>query len=467
MNAVTAFSEAGEQANPSPANVEAEASLLGLLLRENDAVDAVADLLRPADFSVPMHGRIYEAVLANVMRGQTASPVTIKGAFDNDPDLAMVGGSRYLIDLTGDYEGSLVGAPHLAQIIRDAARRRSILAQIEEARLACLDPGTEVSAIAELVSHVAVDGADDGLVEANAGSCVEAHLKALREGSKGITCNRIPEFDRLAGALLDKHFVLVAARPGMGKTAFACSYAIGAARQGHGVLFISLEMSGEDLGGRLASDMCFGLDGEGRVPYSAIAEGTLDEWQHKRVVRAAGELFNMPLEVIDAPSMAPSKLAHVVRRHKRRFEARGTPLRLVIVDYLQRMKADRQRQKTYEEVSEISRALKDIAKENSICLMALAQLNRDVERRGDKRPGLADLRDSGQLEQDADTVIFLLRQEYYHRQAEPDALSPEWPGWKDALDRMTGEIEFIMPKRRGGATGSAKGVFHAAFQAVR
>jgi replicative DNA helicase len=175
----------------------------------------------------------------------------------------------------------------------------------------------------------------------------------------------------------------------------------------------------------------------------------------------------MPLTIIDAPSITPGRLSRLVRRHIRRFEARGHKLELVVVDYIQRMRPDRQMSKKYEEVSEISAALKDIAKANGVAIMALAQLSREVERRGDKRPVLADLRDSGQLEQDADTVIFLLRQEYYHRQAEPDPMSPDWPGWNDSLSRMTGEIEFIVPKRRGGETGAAKGVFHGAFQAVR
>lgn len=456
----------GPEPRALPANVEAEAALLGALLIENGAFDSVADIMRPSDFYEPVHQRIYEAALSDVMAGKVASPTTLKGRFDADEGLKELGGTTYLAQLTADGQG-LLAMRELACLIREAAKRRAMVTAGRAFVAAALDQNIPLPAVADMLEGTLEDGPEEGIIEADAGTCVQAHLRSMAEGTGGISCARIPAFDQIVGSLRDKHFVLVAARPGMGKTALACSYAVGVARQGHGVLFVSLEMSGEELGGRMAADMCYGLDGQARVAYGAIASGNLDDRQRGRVTRAAGELCTMPLTIIDAPSITPGRLARLVRRHKRRMEAKGTPLRLVIVDYLQRMTADRERQKNYEEVSEISRALKDIAKSNGVAIMALAQLNRDVERRGDKRPQLADLRDSGQLEQDADTVVFLLRQEYYHRQAEPDPDAPEWPLWKDSLERMTGEIEFIVPKRRGGETGSAKGAFHAAFQAVR
>lgn len=458
---------AAAESRPVPANLEAEAALLGVVLSENSAFDAVADIVTPADFYEPLHARIYETALAEAMSGRLANPVTLKGHFADDPAMKELGGVGYLARLTGDLVGFISGPRELAIHIRELARRRAMLAQLVEAVRACTDMSVGLDAVADLAMSVSADDAGDGVVEASAGACVEAHLASVAEGAGGVTCNRIPSFDKIVGPLRAKQFILLAARPGMGKTALSMSYSIGAARSGHGVLFVSIEMSGEELGSRAAADMCFGLDGDGRVPYACIRDGDLTEWARQRVGRAAVELDRLPLVIVDVPSITPGRLSRMVRRQARRFAARGTPLELVIVDYIQRMKPDRQMGKKYEEISEISAALKDIAKANGVAIMGLAQLSREVERRGDKRPVLADLRDSGQLEQDADTVIFLLRQEYYHRQAEPDPLAQEWPGWKDKLERMTGEIEFIVAKRRGGETGSARGEFHGAFQAVR
>jgi replicative DNA helicase len=464
---VIPFREQGvSEARPAPSNLQAEQSLLGALLSENGLFDFVADVLSPADFFDPLHQRLYETALHEVMAGRTATPVTLKGRFVDDEDMKAAGGPAYMMRLTADGQG-LLAPGDLARHIRDLSRRRTIAEKLGGAMTACLDENVALPVVADMVTGAVADGPDEGLIESSAGASVEKHLRAVVENEGGVTCSRIPAFDKIAGALRPKHFVLVAARPGMGKTALACTYSIGAARQGHGVLFVSIEMSDEELGGRLASDMCYGLTGEGRVPYSAIRDGELNDWQRERVGKAAVELDRLPLTIVDTSGLTPHRLSRLVRRHTRRFAAKRAPLKLVIVDYLQRMRPDRQMTKKYEEVSEISQALKDIAKDNGVAIMALAQLSREVERRGDKRPALADLRDSGQLEQDADTVIFLLRQEYYHRQAEPDSMAPEWPGWKDKLDAMTGEIEFIVAKRRGGETGSAKAGFYGAYQAVR
>lgn len=449
-----------------PANIEAEAALLGALLIENTLFDAVADVVRADDFHEPLHGRIYAAALGEVMAGRMASPVTLQVHFRDDPAIGDLGGVAYLARLTADGQG-LLAPLDLARQVRDLSQRRQMLAKLVEAARACGDMTTGIEAIADLAASVGADHADSGTIESRAGAFVEGHLRTVAEGAGGVTCGRIPSFDKIVGPIKAKHMVLLAARPGMGKTAAAVTYSIGAARHGHGVLFVSLEMSGEELGSRAAADMCFGITGEGGVPYPAIRDGALNDWQRQRVGRAAIELDQMPLVIVDTPSITPAGLNRLVRRHARRFAARGATLDLVVVDYIQRMRPDRQRAKKYEEISEISAALKDIAKENGVAIMALAQLSREVEKRGDKRPILADLRDSGQLEQDADTVIFLLRQEYYHRQAEPDQLSMEWAAWSEKLDRMKGEIEFIVAKRRGGETGSTRGEFHGAYQAVR
>lgn len=247
-------------------------------------------------------------------------------------------------------------------------------------------------------------------------------------------------------------------------TAVALSYSIGAAMNGHGVLYVSLEMSSAELGARMAADLCFnGRDG---VYFSDIINRRVKPADRERLKIAQGMASDLPLAVIDAGSLHVNRLGAIVRRQARRFAARGEKLSLVVVDYLQLLSADKGKG-AYEAVSQISRALKALAKEQDIPVLALAQLSREVEKRTDRRPQLSDLRDSGQIEQDADTVMFLLRNEYYLRKEQPEMTSPDYMKWEQAMQDHAGKIEFICAKRRNGETGKALGAFHGAFQAVR
>jgi replicative DNA helicase len=248
----------------------------------------------------------------------------------------------------------------------------------------------------------------------------------------------------------------------MGKTACALSYALGAAARGHGVLFVSIEMGAEQLAERMAADLCL----DSRIPYADIRDRRLTSQQRMEVCRARDRLAAMPLQVIDKGGLTIGRLRILVRRWCRRFEARGQKLELVIVDYLQLLRADRKMDR-YETVTEISKSLKEMAKDNNLAVFALSQLSREVEKRPDKRPQLSDLRESGQVEQDADAVLFFLRPEYYLRTEEPAPNDPKHAEWQVALDKCQGRIELIAAKRRNGQTGSRVADFLGQFQAVR
>lgn len=442
-------------------NIEAEAHLLGALMQSNEDIDFTADLLDSTDFAEPVHARIFSAILREAALGKPATPVTLRGYFEEDPAMGELGGISYLPRMTSI---ASISARHLAPQVHDLAQRRRMRDGLLAAAAACADLE---STTAEIISHA--DGAlevtgKEQIHQPTAGQCADELIKGFDEGDYGVTCNIVPELDRVLGRLRPKEFIIGAGRPGMGKTAVALSYALGAAQEGHGVLFVSLEMSSRDLGGRMISDLCF-KDDSG-IPYSAIRDGRLNEWQHRQVVRAGSFLHGLPIQVVDVGQLTTGRLNMLVRRHARRMAARGNKLELVIVDYLQLLRPDRRGSK-YEDVSEISMSLKAMAKDQDVAVMALAQLSRKVEERPDKRPMLSDLRDSGQIEQDADTIFFLLREEYYLGQSEPDEFSPKRPAWESAMESMRGKIEFIVPKRRGGVTGKAFGTFHSAFQAVR
>lgn len=788
------------------ANVEAEASLLGALMQEASLIDGVCDLLAPTAFSLPLHSRIYEAIVRERNLGKTPTPVLLKPYFDGDEDMRELGGSAYLARLTANMHG-LLNPRELTQQIGDLARRRRISDALKEALEDCSDLDANFADIVSKVDAAIDMRGGDTLVESDAAETMQATLADLDAESKGVTCGQIEKLDRLLGKLEPKNLTIVAGRPGMGKaqpldakvltpmgwttmadlrvgdpvasvdgltssvtgifpqgekqvfrvtfsdgrsteccaehlwsvryrdwdenrvlstekiaemltrvrykgrlsidlmtggwgpnsplpldpwllgliigdgnlcsgqvrfstcdqeivdrvqallpddlqarpaggvdyrisggmrggspnavkdalenlglfglrghekfipacymcsstdqrwellrglmdsdgwaekfsairfssasqrlainvqelvrslggvcsiraqaksftyrgerkqgrTAFICrirlpdgrrafslerkiaragrisntvrlsitsieptrvtqtqciavshpkrlyvtddyivthntavavSYSVGAARRGYGTLFVSLEMSREQLGKRQIADVCFD-DPDRRVPHNKIRDRDLTHWERERVQLAARSIAALPLVTIDVGALRVGRLKRLVRTWKRRMVARGQKLDLVVVDYLQLLHPDEKKRSAYEAISEISTALKQIAKDEDVHVMALAQLSRSVEARTDKRPMMSDLRDSGQIEQDADTILMLLREEYYLRQAEPNDDFDKHERWEAAMERCRGVIEFIVPKARHGAGGSARGRFYGPYQAVR
>lgn len=450
-------------------NIEGEAMLLGALLENNARLDPIMDVLAAEDFHETVHAVIFQAILDTTALGKHASPVTLHPLFQNDRRFDDVGGPGYLAALTGS-SSIFVAIDHLAAQIADLAARRRLIASLDGARDRVTDPSLSLSQL--------VDEADAALVAAverretmhqpSAAECLDEvmeriHLIQKNEGKVGTTTG-ICDLDNLLGGFEPGQLVIMAGRPGMGKTAVSCSIALGAARQGHGVLFASLEMKSIELGMRMATDLCF--DGSRGIMFKRVVEATVDHTEMRRIARAREEIKEWPLRVIDAGSVTMGRLALGVRRHKRRMAAQGHELKLVIIDYLQLLQPDGKPRSAYESVSEVSRGLKALAKDAGVAILALAQLNRAVEQRDDKRPMLSDLRDSGQIEQDADAVIFLHREEYYLQRAKPknqDAI----PAWEQAKSNCASRIDFICAKRRNGRIGDETGYFFAHYQAVR
>jgi replicative DNA helicase len=445
-------------------NTDIEAELIGQLLMDNARFDAVADTIDPADFSVAVHGRIYESALREYSKGKSVTPMTLKSYMDGDPDYEALGGIGYLGGLTGMVSMG-PGAFDLARELRELSQRRRMQAGLTEAAALCVDMNTEQSEIVDAADAALTGDSKDTVHQPTGAECFDEMLAGFANKAQGVRCGRIRALDDLLGPIRPKQLVIGAGRPGMGKTALALSYAIGAAKAGHGVLFVSLEMSSEELAARMAADMCF--DGDARVAFSAIRDGNFGPRQMDQIELARQEMKRLPFQVIDAGSLTTGRLASLVRRHARKMNAKGHKLELVVIDYLQLLRPDGRGKSAYEAVSEVSRSLKALAKDHSVGVFALAQLSREVEKRTDRRPQLSDLRDSGQIEQDADAVLFLMRQEYYMRQAEPEVTDPKRKQWEEAYAEVEGQIEFIIAKRRNGVTGSTYGLFHGKYQAVR
>jgi replicative DNA helicase len=454
-----------------PHNIEAEAALLGALMIDNRLVERVADRLQPEHFFEPLHGRIYSALVREVSFNRTANPVTLKPYFVDDQAMKEVGGPAYLAQLTGS-GAAVIGARDFAAQVLELAQLRAMVGVGREIAAKAGDTSEElgfanVVAFAEEQISLVSQEAEDGCIEVSAAEAADRAMKAGEDShQRGVTSGITP-IDEALGPIRRKQLIIMGARPGMGKSATASGYSIGAAEKGHGVLFFSLEMSDEEIGARMLSDVTFQYDGQG-VPYGLIETGQLNMPQIRRLMEAKDHLATLPLQIIDIGQSSTGKLNAMVRRWKRRFAARGQSLELVVVDYIQKLRPNHRTKDRYEAITEVSQDLKTLAKVHNVGVLGLAQLSRGVEQRQDHRPQLSDLRDSGQIEQDADGVLFLYRQQYYLEAGEPpDDGSDARLKWERALDLCKNRIEFICAKRRQGRTGKRIGEFHGAFSAVR
>jgi len=457
------------------ANIETEAALLGALMIENGLVDRVADLLTPADFVEPVHGRIYESITIETAAGRAATPVTLRSRFADDPGIAKLGGPSYLAQLTGSGAG-LIGYRHFAEQIADLAARRRLCASLTDIIAKVTDYTDQgYRPIAEIV-----DEADGALVTA-AGRRDEARMVDMAQGIKGAirriesivenegrvgATTGIYDFDAMIGGFEPGQLVIVAGRPGMGKTAVACSFTNGLAQRGHGVFYASLEMSATDISTRMISDAACVAPGQW-LPFNNLVEGRLNNADWAVLKATEQHMASWPVRIDDRSAMTLGRLQLGARRAKRSLEAKGQKLSVVIVDYLTLMaptKAERG-MSTNDVVAHFSKGLKALAKDLGVTVIALAQLNRAVEQRDDKRPMLADLRDSGQIEQDADAVVFLYREEYYLAQAKPKPGNEE--AHEERVAAAKGKLEMILAKRRNGRTGRVQVQYLAPYQAVR
>lgn len=453
-------------------NLDAEASLLGAMMVDNRLVDDVLPILDAEDFFEPVHGDIYNKIVATTAMGEPATPVTLIPRFRDHPAIKDLGGPGYLAQLT-EQSASLINALHFARQIAQLSRHR----KIEQGLMGALktlrsDPECEVgSALAEVEGLLMQSEDQSADKSASLAQCFDATLQDIEDEAagrkpRGVTTAFLPDWDDITGTMRPGEVIVCAARPGMGKTSVASSVALGAAKDGHGTLFVSLEMPKDQIMRRMISDLLYRA---GNAPsFADVIAGRFTEEDRMRLGDVRAMIADWPLSIISPALLRIGSLSRMVHSHRRMFEARGHTLRLVVVDYLQLVKSDDKRANIYETVSEVSRSLKRLAKECGVTILALAQLNREVEKRDDKRPHLADLRDSGQIEQDADTVIFLHRAEYYLRQSEPDASDvAKHEKWLTMVQEATDRIDIYAAKRRNGELVRRKCWFFAKHQATR
>lgn len=453
----------------SPHNIDAERDLLGAILVNNEAGSKVNAFLRAEHFYEPVHGRIYDAISILIDRGEIADPVTLKSYFDRDEALADIGGAQYLARLAASAT-TIINAENYGRIIYDMALRRELItlgegivntaydADLSEtASTQIEDAERHLFALAETGSH------EGGLapVKHAVGQAVKSIEEAFQRDGQLVGCTTgLRDLDGKLGGLHKSDLLILAGRPSMGKTSLATNICYNAAKahynsggkEGAVVAFFSLEMSAEQLVGRVLAEAT-------EISSEKLRRGDIsDDEFASRLVPQSAMLAELPLFIDDTPAISIAALRTRARRLKR-----SHGLGLIVVDYLQLMKGSGRSDSRVQEISEVTQGLKAVAKELDIPVIALSQLSRQVENRDDKRPQLSDLRESGSIEQDADVVMFVYREEYYEGRKEPSEGTTEHIEWQERMARVHNMAEVIIGKQRHGPIGNVRLQFQAEF----
>jgi replicative DNA helicase len=459
----------------APHNIEVEQALLGAVLVNNEAFYRVSDFLGPQHFFEALHQKIYELASSLVRQGKVASPVTLKTFLPADLDVAGLNASQYLARLAAEAT-TVINAEDYGRTIYDLAIRRDLILIGEDMVNVAYDAPVDLAPAAQIedaerkLYEIAETGKYDGGFQRFAQALTTAVDMAAhayqRDGKLSGIATSLKDLDRMMGGLQKSDLIIVAGRPGMGKTALATNVAYNVARAWRGdvqadgrtatsnggiVGFFSLEMSAEQLATRIVSEQT-------EIPSYRIRRGEIDPTDFDRIVETAREIEALPLYIDETGGLSVAQLAARARRLKRQ---RG--LDLLVVDYIQLLQGSSRRaaEGRVQEVTEITTSLKALAKELSVPIMALSQLSRQVENREDKRPQLSDLRESGSIEQDADVVLFVFREEYYLRNREPRAGTEEHFKWQAQMAEVHGKAEVIIGKQRHGPTGTVPLQFEA------
>jgi replicative DNA helicase len=467
-----------------PANVEAEAAFLGAVLIDNRVIEELPIALAPAHFFEPSHARIFERLLHLLDRKAVVTPVTLKPYFEADEALKELGGVAYLARLTADGQG-LLAPRELASQIYDLALLRELISVGRTLVESAMDTSESVEPLeqieqAEAALYQVAEGAAGQNEALSFGRATHTAIqqieRALNSGGhiSGKTTG-LSDLNEKVGGLHDSDLIILAGRPGMGKTSLATNIAFNAADRlrrdlddgiakdqsvGAAVAFFSLEMSADQLATRILAE-------QSKISSEKLRMGRISREEFQQLSFASQRLAELPLYIDDTPALSIAALRTRARRLKRRHD-----IGLIVVDYLQLLQGSgRANDNRVNEISEISRGLKTLAKELAVPVIALSQLSRAVESREDKRPMLSDLRESGSIEQDADMVWFIFREEYYH-----DAIKPQTPDetssadivakyneWEQRHLDVVNKAAVIVAKQRHGSTGIVQLRFEAEF----
>jgi replicative DNA helicase len=460
-----------------PHNIEAEQALLGAVLVNNEAFYRISDFLEPKHFFEPVHQRIFELAAGLIRANKLATPVTLKTFLPADFDVAGLSLNQYLARLAAEAT-TIINAEDYGRTVYDLSIRRDLIMIGEDMVNSAYDapveatPSSHIEDAERRLYEIAETGRYDSGFQRFAQALTTAVDMAARayqrDGSLSGIATSLTDLDNRMGGLQQSDLIILAGRPGMGKTALATNIAYNIAKSwehetgadgrekttnGGIVGFFSLEMSAEQLATRIISEQT-------GIPSNKIRRGAIVESEFEKIKDVSIELQRLPFYVDETGGLSIGQLAARARRLKRQ---RG--LDLLVVDYVQLLQGTSRRasENRVQEITEITTRLKALAKELNIPILALSQLSRQVESRDDKRPQLSDLRESGSIEQDADVVLFVFREEYYHQMRKPmESNREKFAEWLAEGERVQGKAEVIIGKQRHGPTGTVELQFEAA-----
>lgn len=423
-----------------PHNIEAEQALIGAILVNNTCLEIVNGYLKPEHFFEPVHQRIYNACQALNDKGGVADPVRLKPYFDGDEALKEIGGATYLARLAASAT-TIINANDYAKTIYSLWQGRSIILASECAIAECMDMDIDAP-IGETLTRLENDlgrlsGQETGLHTKTFSDAITTALNEINEahrdsGVVGITTG-LQDLDNMLGGLISGKLYIAAGRPGMGKSILATSMCLAAAKSGKNVLFMSPEMLTKEIAARFMSNL-----NEERIEYQSMERGKVKNTLLNGLTEKMNNL-ELPIFINDRGGVNLADVTHEVKRLNRYLGTKGQKIDLLIIDHIHRMQKTRGLS-TYDGMSEIAEGLKTLAKDHNMPVFAMAQLNRGLENRDDKRPKLSDLKESGRIEEEADAVLFLYREAYYNAEAGVDAK----------------ELEIQIAKQRSGGTGTHK-----------
>ena len=465
-------------ANDSPplVNVEAEAVVLGGVMIANETLSKL-EFLSADDFYEPVHGRVFEKCRELYRDNLIANPVTLKPYFERDEAMIALGGISYLATLTGS-SAALIGVIDIARQVRELAALRRIAEfgrQASTMAHECFSRdghGSANSIVTQLTGYLTeiseiTDSQKQYFIE-DLTESISDEWEDLANGKQpsGIQIDGFDDWNKVCGVMEDGTLIYLGGRPGMGKSSVAFKVAVGSAKAGHGTGLILLEMNKRSATRRILADEMWQENVTSK--YEDLKNGRMTRADWLALKDARDSINQLPLILEDPASMEIESLRTAIRKMKSKLKRRGIPLRLVVIDYLGKFTTAKRFTSTNDRVTYISHQLYLVAREENVIIVCLAQLSRAIEQREDKRPQLADLRDSGSLEQDADTIVFLYREEYYHLRKEPPKKGNEkWNAWADELDACSGQLEIFSAKVREGSLQKRIAWFLSDYIAVR
>ena len=451
-----------------PCNIEAEQAVIGSILVSNEIFDEITPILDAQKFFDPIHVKIFETIENLINKGLLANPITLKNHFENNEGLKELGGQEYLIKITKISTPAKQTIDY-ANIVHEMHVRRELI-KISELVLHQvsndIEPSSSGEEIIQNTEKSLFDLAERGhfnqsfmKFESALKQTIEMAKSAYQneEGIVGVPTG-LTDLDSRLGGMHKQDLIIIAGRPSMGKTALATNIAFHAAKNiekkevKSTVAFFSLEMSSEQLSTRILSE-------QSKIRSNDIRRGKVSEKEFEQFIETSKNIFELPLYIDETPAITIAAISNRSRRIKRLFG-----LELIVVDYIQLMKSSGKKEyNRVQEISEITQGLKALAKELNVPVLALSQLSRAVEQRDDKKPKLADLRESGSIEQDADVVMFVYRESYYLERKEPTVGSVEHAEWQQKMDEISHAAEIMIRKKRHGPTGNVKVEFEAMY----